>query len=167
MVAISDSGREPRLQSLVRDPSDALITAPLHSVAPHPARRLGSKVTNRDLGSQSTRHARERRDPPGPRAWGGAERLGAPTEQAGNYHSHHPEPPARCLSDAPFLQLEDSVGTTSRISSRSPEWPRRIDEEKIRPIGIGTSHWAIRYSITAAVSCSVIPEPATLDRTPM
>ena len=64
-------------------------------------------------------------------------------------------------------QLEDGVGAMSGPPSSSPQWPRRSTIRSTHPIGIGASHWAIRNSITAAVSCSVIPGPATLDRMPM
>ena len=68
----------------------------------------------------------------------------------------------------PFdAQLEDGVAASSGLPSSSPKWPRRSTMRSTHPIGIGASHWAIRNSITAAVSCSVSPDPATLDRTPM
>ena len=74
---------------------------------------------------------------------------------------------ARC-SCTPFdAQLEDGVAASSGPPSSSPQWPRRSTIRSTHPIGIGANHWAIRNSITAAVSCSVIPDPATLDRMPM
>ena len=69
-----------------------------------------------------------------------------------------------CLFDA---QLEVGVAASTGLPSSSPKWPRRSTMRSTHPIGIGASHWAIRKSITAAVSCSVSPDPATLDRTPM
>ena len=70
-------------------------------------------------------------------------------------------------SDARSDQLEDGVGAVSGPPSNSPQWPRRITSRSTHPTGIGTNHWAMRNSITAAVSCSVNPDPATLDRIPM
>ena len=73
--------------------------------------------------------------------------------------------PSRCTRGP--HQLEDGVGAVSSPPSSSPQWPRRITSRSTHPTGIGTNHWAIRNSITAAVSCSVNPDPATLDRIPM
>ncbi len=68
---------------------------------------------------------------------------------------------------APSHQLEEGVGAKSWPPSSSPQWPRRITSRSTHPIGIGANHWAIRNSVTAAVTWSVIPDPATLDRMPM
>ena len=80
----------------------------------------------------------------------------------------NPMRPRGCSCTAVFdAQLDVGVAASTGLPSSSPKWPRRSTMRSTHPIGIGASHWAIRKSITAAVSCSVSPDPATLDRTPM